>query len=418
MLNEFILNSLDTFNIIYLWTSIIKKNNKYELFYSVLTISILITISDNLGLNFVVTYIMAIVAIKIIYKMAFKNIIYGFLLIVLIDILMQLMLSLIIGKVVSSFLVKGFIIEIIILICVTVFLKINLLYINISFRNIDSNVLIYLISLCSVYAIIIKIIWNYYNYIILDNLWLTSLLISVLLISQILVYRYIVNIIRDKENFKISNEYNSVIKEIVEEIKQRQHDFVNYKNTIRGIIEILDEKEIKKAISKYMKDEDIYDNEINNLIYIDNVIIKSIIYLNICRARKYDINLEYKVENDVLDNILSYQEISNIVNNLLNNAFDEVLRDKCINKNIKIKIFTENYISHLIIQNKIVNDNDINLNEMFTRGYSTKNKDISGYGLYNVQSIVNSHKGYIKIKLDCEEIIFDIYFNNNYLYNL
>jgi len=414
MLTKFILNSLDTFNIIYLWTSLIKKNNnKYELFYSVLIISILITISDNLGLKSIAPYIITIVIIKIIYKMDFKNTIYGFLLIVLIDIFMQVILTLIIGKVVSSFLIKGFIIEVIILICVIVFSKINLLYMNISFQNIDSNVLIYLSSVCSVYAIIIKIIWNYYNYIILDNLWATSLLISILFISQILVYRYIVNIVRDKEKLKISNNYNSVIKEIVEEIKQRQHDFVNYKNTIRGIVEILDEKEVKQAISKYMKAEDTYDNEINNLIYIDNVIIKSIIYLNMCRARKYDINLEYKIENGVLDNILSYQEISNIVNNLLNNAFDEVLKDKCIEKNIKIKIFTENYISHLIIQNKIVNDNDINLNEIFARGYSTKNKEICGYGLYNVQSIVNSHKGYVKMKLDCEEIIFDIYFNNS-----
>ena len=50
---------------------------------------------------------------------------------------------------------------------------------------------------------------------------------------------------------------------------------------------------------------------------------------------------------------------------------------------------------------------------MFTRGYSTKNTGTRGYGLYNVQQIVNLHKGYIKIKVECGEIIFDIYFNNS-----
>ncbi len=50
---------------------------------------------------------------------------------------------------------------------------------------------------------------------------------------------------------------------------------------------------------------------------------------------------------------------------------------------------------------------------MFTRGYSTKNIGTRGYGLYNVQQIINSHKGYIKINFEYGEIIFDIYFNSS-----
>ncbi len=51
---------------------------------------------------------------------------------------------------------------------------------------------------------------------------------------------------------------------------------------------------------------------------------------------------------------------------------------------------------------------------MFTRGYSTKNTTgTRGYGLYNVQQIVNLHKGYIKLNVEYEEIIFDIYYNNS-----
>ncbi|WP_242832639.1 GHKL domain-containing protein [Clostridium saccharoperbutylacetonicum] len=54
--------------------------------------------------------------------------------------------------------------------------------------------------------------------------------------------------------------------------------------------------------------------------------------------------------------------------------------------------------------------NNINLNEIFTRGYSTKNKGIRGYGLYNVQAIVTSHKGYIKINVEDGKFIFNINF--------
>ena len=43
---------------------------------------------------------------------------------------------------------------------------------------------------------------------------------------------------------------------------------------------------MKAAINNYIKDEDMHDNKINELIYIDNVVIRSIIYRNICKAKK------------------------------------------------------------------------------------------------------------------------------------
>lgn len=50
---------------------------------------------------------------------------------------------------------------------------------------------------------------------------------------------------------------------------------------------------------------------------------------------------------------------------------------------------------------------------MFTRGYSTKNIGTRGYGLYNVEQIITSHKGYQEVRVESKEIIFDIYFNNS-----
>ena len=185
----------------------------------------------------------------------------------------------------------------------------------------NSGILIYFILTCSVYAIVFKFVLNYDNGMILNNLFITSVILSVLVISQILAYLYIVKIIKEKEKLKVSSEYNAVIDEIVQEIKQRQHDFVNYKNTIRGILEVVEEKEVKEAINNYINDEDMYDNKINELIYIDNIVIRSIIYRNMCKSKKYHINFQYTIENNVLDHILSYNEISNLMNNLLNNSF-------------------------------------------------------------------------------------------------
>lgn len=414
MLSSFIINSLNTCNIMYLWTILTKKNNNiFKLVLSILIASISTTVIDRLELNFIIMHIMIILVIKIIYKIDLKQAILGFFLVLVIVISLELIFSLFINRLVYDYTNKAIIVESILLISIMIFSKINLFSKNFIFENRDNVIFIYSVLICSIYTILFKVSWHYDNIIILNNLFYSSLIFGVLSISQVLIYLYFVKIVKEKEALKISNEYKSVIDEIVQEIRQRQHDFVNYKNSIWGMVEVLEEKELKEGIRNYMKDEDIYDDKTNELIYIDNVVVRSIIYRNMCRAKKYNINFEYKVENNVLEHILNYHELSNVLNNLLNNAFDEVMKEGCIEKNIEIKIFNKNKESHLIVKNQIVNPNDININEIFIRGYSTKSTGTRGYGLYNVQQIVNLHKGYIKISVECKTIIFDIYFNNS-----
>ncbi|NMF07262.1 GHKL domain-containing protein [Clostridium beijerinckii] len=413
MLSSAIINGMNTFSIIYLWATLTKKNNNMlKLVSSVLVASILVTVIEVLQLNFIIEYIAVILSIKIIYRLDLKQVILGFFLALVIVMSLELLLSLIVNKLGYENIYTAIIVESIILVII-VYSKIKVSNRSITVEIVDNIVLIYFILTCSVYAIIFKIVWDYDNEIILSNFFFVSLVFCILVIAQVLIYLYFVKEIREKEALKVTNEYNNVIDEIVQEIKQRQHDFVNYKNSIKGMVEVLNEKDLREAIRNYMKDEDIYDTKINELIYIDNVVIRSIVYRNMCKAKKHNITFKYEIGNNVLDHILSYNELSNVLNNLLNNAFDEVIKEECHKKYIEIMIFNENKESHLVVKNQVVNTSDINLDEIFMRGYSTKNTDTRGYGLYNVQQIVNLHKGYIKINIECNEIIFDIYFNNS-----
>lgn len=410
MLNDFILNALDVVNIMCLWAILMKrKGEKLRLISAIISIFILITCIQKMGIGFIFEYLACIIIIKAIYKIKLKDIILSFLLVVLIDMSLQMIFTMFIEKLVYNNTLMMFSTELAILISIIIFSKANLDK-KITFNSIDSNAIIYFVLIFSIYAAAIKVIWNYNKDIILNNLFAISIILSVLIIIQILTYVYVVKLTREKLKLKVSNEYNQVINEIVQEIKQRQHDFVNFKNTIKGIVNVVDEKDVKEAIKNYIKDEDEHDDKVNALIYIDNVVIRSIIYRNICKLKKYNINFEYEIENNVLDDILSYHEMSNVLNNLLNNAFEEIIKEECVKKNIKIKIYNENKIAHLVIRNQVAKLNNINLNEMFTRGYSTKGTGTRGYGLYNVQTIINAHKGNIKINLESGEIIFDIYF--------
>lgn len=408
MLDNFIINILDMTNIIYLWIILSRKNKDIIKFISsVITTSTIITLIEENKLNFIWTYIIILMVTKVIYKIKFKYTVFTIFLSIVLEISFQLVISFIVTKFINSHIIIT--VELLTLISIY-FLSKCKFNMNITFEKIDSTIFIYFIMICSLYVIVFKITWNYDNNIILDNLFIVSIIFTLLVIAQVLIYLYIIKVIKEKEKLKITNEYNLVINEIVEEIKQRQHDFINYKNTIRGILEVGEEKELKSVLSKYINDECIYDNKINELIYIDNIVIRSIIYRSIIKAKEYSVNFKYQVENNVLEDILNYQEISNVLNNLLNNAFDEVLKNTCINKEVEISISNSNNISHIIVKNGAENLNNINLNDIFERGYSTKNSVKRGYGLYNIKQIVELHKGNIKINLGCDKITFDISF--------
>ena len=217
----------------------------------------------------------------------------------------------------------------------------------------------------------------------------------------------------EEERLKISLEYQKIMEEITNEIRRRQHDFINYKNTINGLIEVADEKDIKKVIRDYMKQESTLDENINKLIYIENIVIRAIIYEFICKSEKNNVNFEYKIENNVVEGILNYIDISNILCNLLNNALEEVSKDSCVEKNISIEIKNEDNEVHIKVINSIELYNSIDVNKIFKKGYSTKNKDGHGYGLYNINKLVTDHNGKIKIKAENKRFILDIYFNNS-----
>ena len=240
MLDNFIINILDMTNIIYLWIILSKKtNDRIKFISSIIVTSTIITLIEQKNLNFLWTYIIILMVTKVIYKIEFKYIVFNIFLSIVLEISFQLVIFFIVTKFINHHIIIT--VELLTLISIY-FLSKYKSNRNITFEKIDSAIFIYFIMVCSLYVIVFKIFWNYDNNIILDNLFIVSIISTLLVTAQVLIYLYIIKVIKEKENLKVKNEYNSVINEIVQEIKQRQHDFINYKNTIRGILEVGEEK--------------------------------------------------------------------------------------------------------------------------------------------------------------------------------
>lgn len=91
MLRLFIINGIDVFNVIFLWLCLNKKKSDLiKIIISIVTIIILTTFSDYIGLNFIVSYIITVTVIKIIYNTSFKDTILKFFVLIIIDMIFQL----------------------------------------------------------------------------------------------------------------------------------------------------------------------------------------------------------------------------------------------------------------------------------------------------------------------------------------
>ena len=414
MLDLLIINTIDFINITILWTSIMNEESNYSKFIlSVLCTSLCNTICDYFGYNFMFFYIFTIIILKAIYRHSIIDTVFIFLVSVSIDMILQLIISLPIKLTILSYTNTAILVEIIILIILILLRKFIIAKFKMSIAYLDARINFYTIAIFGVYIVYLKNLWQYDHDIILNNITMSIVGMGILFLSQIIIYFKIIRLVKEEANLKCSNEYSKVIDDIIVEIRRKQHDFINYKNAIKGMVEVLDSNDIKKEIIKYMNEESKDNYNVNKLIYIRNPVIRAVLYKFICESESRNIEFYYEIENDVIDDILNYIETTNVLSNLLNNAFEEVERDECIQKYIKVRLYNNNNEHHIIIINSIITNSNIKIDKIFQKGYSSKQRTNRGYGLYNVKKIIDNYNGKIKIGLNNDEFKIDIYFNSS-----
>jgi sensor histidine kinase regulating citrate/malate metabolism len=146
------------------------------------------------------------------------------------------------------------------------------------------------------------------------------------------------------------------------------------------------------------------------LIQINNKVLSGIIYSKACQAKELGIDFSYSIKSDMSDASLEGYKLSEILNNLLDNAFDSALASE--NRKVILTI-EEDECRHVIeVKNSGKSISPEHISRIFDKGYSTKaSYGHHGYGLYNVKRIVESVKGQIQLQYDDDGyVVFQILF--------
>ncbi len=414
IIKDFIITSIELSAFMILWQKFILKREKTLLknLIIILISASIMAITNNIKVyyNMFLNYLILIFSVTYFYHKKFIHALLEFCLVLIVIMLLQLIVIFSLNFFNLSNYLDSFLFNISAnFLILAISISINyLLPKKINILEINSNITYYFIINFLGNIIIFKIIWEYDKILILNNMFLIILVETIILILNLILYQYIMKIIEEKKSIIIKNTYNPVILNIIEEIKSKQHDFKNHLNTINGIIDTTDKENLKKYLKEYIQSLNYSTKNLEDILYINDPIIGAIIYNELCKAKKNNIKFSYFINNDLEELKLKSYELSEILTNLLDNAFEAV--ENRTNKEVILNITYEDNENILEIKNEGIPTNLSNLSKIFERGFSTKEGNNRGYGLYNIKKIVEQNGGNIQLFFEDNYTIFRILF--------
>jgi signal transduction histidine kinase len=210
-----------------------------------------------------------------------------------------------------------------------------------------------------------------------------------------------------KLNIKADKKNSSEIKKLIEKHKVTKlfNDIKNLVISNKKSVELIDQ--IVTSTTKISHfNRDTTDNLLNDIITDVLIIMKNSI--------KYSANIETELDPNLPRYKCNYQEISQIVINLLTNARDAVT-DRDMNAGeglIKIRSGVENNRIFIEVTDNGTGINQDHIDKIFEAFYTTKTTGKGqGLGLSIVKSIVDIYGGFIAVKSEAGEgTSFKIYF--------
>lgn len=414
ILKEFIISFIEGICMLIIWRKLGLKNYwlKNTLIIA-LGILVMVLINCNVYVEVILSQLVILLLISYVHKRNIIKTFIEFLIVLSLNIILQLIgvgiLKFLIGSYNNSY-CYNLIIQLSIFVFTYIICNVVLKDKNYNIDNIDKKIVGFFIVNILSYILILKTIWNFNENIILRNMIKIIFLISSIFIFNILMYSYVTKMEKQKDNAKAQEQYNNILKSLTDEIRQRQHDFRNHLNIISGLAQVSDEKEVKDKIKAYIGKLSNSMMDIEKIIYIDNTIIRAIIYSKYQEAKKRNVGFSYCITSSLENIPLEDFQMSEILTNLIDNAFEAVASQE--DQLIEVEIYEEEDNSIIEVRNSGITVKPENLGKIFERGFSTKNGRGRGYGLYNVKRIVEGTGGNAQIYIEDNYTVFKLIIKN------
>lgn len=413
----FALTFLEVASFMLLWSLFNKRQDKrfYKSMLIVFCTSVVVVITNYIypSMEFLINYIFLFMMIKLSFKKNSKHLILEFSLLLSIFGILQLIIISVLRVFSSAFMTEDIFLNsltaniLCLLISFCAYKYVHHDKLIIIYKQESSKIYFFSINLL-IYIITAKWVWNFERQVFLEEIVMYLLIPLIFILGNMV---FLVHHTRDnelKKSLEDYKKYSPVISELLGDVRRRQHDFKNHLNTIYGLVITSDERTIKETITQYIDSLSISLENMDKILQINNTVVTAIIYNKINEAAKSNIKFRYSIQGEFIKFPFKDHELSEILNNLLDNAFEAILNSENDLKKVFLNIgyLEEDCIIEIGNTGKRIEFNDIG--RIFDRGYTTKMGEGHGYGLYNVRKIVESYDCRIQLSFENGYTIFKI----------
>ncbi|MBR0596635.1 sensor histidine kinase [Sinanaerobacter chloroacetimidivorans] len=209
---------------------------------------------------------------------------------------------------------------------------------------------------------------------------------------------------KQKEMIIIHEQYMEMTENLINGLYAEKHEFRKHIQTIEGLIHTNKSEDAIKSIEDYINELTINKREqgYKNISYqTGDSVVNGLLYVKANDAAQNHISFYYLPAKTFPDFPCQKYELIEIIGNLIDNAFDYVKNLELNDRKVFITLDIENDQKIIEVRNTYFPQTSENYGLMSKKGYSTKDGDRRGYGLYNVKSTASKYNG--KLNIFCEE---------------
>lgn len=204
-------------------------------------------------------------------------------------------------------------------------------------------------------------------------------------------------IFQDRTEVKKLAEELTGVKEFVQALRIQNHEHKNKIHTIAGLLQLGHYKQALAYIEEVKEKQDEIANFLNNRIKNQN--ISGLLLSKINHGKELGIEVEIDMNSQLayLPPQLDFNDFVVIIGNLIENAFDALQLTKKEEKKVLISIDQDDETLSILVEDNGVGMSQEVISRIFDNGYSTKENENHGIGLYLIQDIVKKLDGTIDV---------------------
>ncbi|MEN6461438.1 MAG: GHKL domain-containing protein [Syntrophomonas sp.] len=231
----------------------------------------------------------------------------------------------------------------------------------------------------------------------------SNIILILVCITAALLVAQILELTQKESQYIIQSSYVETFDELYTAIHSQRHDLANHLQVLYGFLQMGNLNEVRQYLEE-MLGESVSSNK---LIDSGSPGLSALLYIKSGVAMINEIDFRVDIQDKVDQIDISPYDLNRIIGNIINNAFDYVLKLDKENRIVHIEVKEVESFYLIEIANFGQIEEEIR-KRIFEKGFSTKVGEHSGLGLYIVEDLVQKYGGLIEVISRDDRVVFSL----------